>query len=271
MTRTIRPPVQSSPVAQPVPQRPAPPEPLGEPDLVTARAIAAHPREGSDPTLRFRQVFGAIALPSAFILHMAYNTIYAVISTSSGLSDVVGAAEALEMYRRFPAEITACSMLVMAGSLLAIPGLLTALRVLRPYRPRLSLWAVVMMITGYVCYIALTASPLPVALAVQNTPGAVPALESAQSGPMFYIPGVVFVLGNLVGTSLLGLAVLLSRRLPWYAGALILGWPVGHSINVFLGGGEWFAVAGGGLEVVGLTILAAIAVRTPGSSWAARG
>lgn len=79
------------------------------------------------------------------------------------------------------------------------------------------------------------------------------------------------MLGNLVGTSLLGLVVLLSRRLPWYAGALILGWPVGHSINVFLGGGEWFAVAGGGLEVVGLTILAAIAVRTPGSSWAAHG
>jgi hypothetical protein len=66
------------------------------------------------------------------------------------------------------------------------------------------------------------------------------------------------------------LAVILSRTLPWYAGVLIMGWTIGHLINIF-GGGEWFAVAGGALEIIGLVVVAVAALRTTDVAWAARG
>lgn len=226
---------------------------------------------GPDPTVGLRRVLGAICLPMAFMLQLATNTIYAVVSTSSGMSDLGGGAETLAFYRLFPTSFVVATALAMLGSLLAIPGLLTALRVLRPYRPRLSLWAVVLMIAGYVCYLGLVASPLPMTLAVQNTPGAAAALDVAQSGPLYMVPVMTFIVGNLLGTALLGVAAILSRGVPWYAGALVIGWPVGHIINIALGGQEWFAVAGGGLEIIGLSVMAASALRTTNATWSARG
>lgn len=56
-----------------------------------------------------------------------------------------------------------------------------------------------------------------------------------------------------------------------WAGVAVLGWPVGHILNVFVGLGEWFAVAGGVLEVVDLCALTAVALRTTNALWAARG
>lgn len=97
--------------------------------------------------------------------------------------------------------------------------------------------------------------------------GAVEASQSAAALPFF----LLFVVGNIVGTALLALAVILSRGLPRWAGALILGWPVGHVLNVFGGLGEWFAVGGGALEIAGLSVLAVIALRTSDREWAARG
>lgn len=66
------------------------------------------------------------------------------------------------------------------------------------------------------------------------------------------------------------MAVILSRDLPWWAGALILGWPVRHVVNLVVGN-EWFAVAGGALQVAGLCLLAARALRTPDARWASLG
>lgn len=244
--------------------------------MTTTQARSALPAPVlTEPTTRFRRVAGAIALPLAFILQLACNAIYAWVSTESGLSDTEGGSQAVELYGRYPAAFEAMTVLAMVGVLVMIPGLLAALRVLRPAKPRLALWAVVLMITGYVCYfgtVTTNFSALGLARYAASHPnvdaGAIQ--DAAQGFPALMVFFVLFVIGNLIGTLLLGLAVILSKTLPWYAGALIMCWTVGHIINI-TGGGEWFAVAGGALEIVGLGIVAAAALRISDATWAARG
>ncbi|MDN5725836.1 MAG: hypothetical protein L0G99_07900 [Propionibacteriales bacterium] len=241
-------------------------------DTTVDRPVGASP---ADPTTRIRRIGGALALPLAFALQLICNARYAWVSTESGLSDTEGNAETLEFYARYPGSVVAMSALAMVGVLIMIPGLLTALRVLRLARPRLALSAVAVMIVGYVCYfgiLIMNFSTVGLAEFSRAQPGAGVAamLDAAPSAPIMMVFFGLFVLGNLVGTLLLGLAVLTSRVVPWWAGLLIMGWPVGHMINL-LGGGEWFAVAGGLLEVTGLAIVALAALRTSDSDWAARG
>lgn len=240
--------------------------------MITATTTAvARDSSTDDPTVRFRRVTGAVALPLALMLQLACNTVYAIVSTESGLSDLGAPEETLEFYGRYPGQFTVAIIFAMLGGLVMIPGLLTALRILRPYKPRLALWAVVMMIAGYVCYFGIAMSGFDtLALAFASLPPeVVPAtMEQSSAAIPFFI---MFVIGNLLGTALLALAVLLSRGLPRWAGVLIFGWPVGHVINVFLGGGEWFAVAGGALEICGLLVLAGVALRTDDRQWRQRG
>ena len=227
----------------------------------------------SDPTVGFRRRAAAIALPLAFAFQLVCNGIYAWVSTSSGLSDTESTAEMLKMYGAFPSQVLACTLLAQIGCLLAVLGLPTALRVLRPVKPRLALWAVTLMVLGYICYFGVSFSNYDtVALATGHVDAAV-ALAASPSqtwGLAFFL---LFVLGNLGGTLLLGLAAILGGRrvgVPRWAGILILGWPVGHIVNI-AGGGEWFAVAGDVLEVIGLTLVAAAALRLPNEVWAGRG
>lgn len=227
------------------------------------------------PTVRFRRIAGAVALPLAFTLQLACNAIYAVVSTESGLSDTEGGAQTIEFYGRYPTAFLLMTAFALFGVLVMIPGLLAGLRVLRPRRPRLGLWAVVVMLAGYVSYFGIVMTnfdTLGLAQYAIEHPdldaGAI--LDASQASPLLMVFFGLFVIGNLIGTLLLGLALILSRTVPWYAGALVMCWTVGHVINI-AGGGEWFAVAGGALEVVGLSIVAAHALRTADATWAARG
>lgn len=234
----------------------------------------------TDPTVGFRRVAAALALPLGFVLQLASNTIYAIVSSESGLSDTGAAAETLEFYARYPDAFRAASLLAMVGVLVIVSGLPAAVRVLRPWKPRLALWAVVLMTAGYICYFGIVATNFGT-LALAETDGgphdprAVSVLEASGS-PLLMPFFLLFVIGNIVGTALLALAVVLASRrsdapVRAWAGFAVLGWPVGHILNVFVGLGEWFAVAGGALEVVGLCALTAVALRTTNALWAARG
>lgn len=236
--------------------------------LTQARTAAS-----SDPTVGFRRRVAAIALPLAFVFQLACNTIYALVSTSSGMSDTDGTAETLRMYAAFPSEVLACTMLALVGCLLALLGLPAALRVVRPAKPRLALWAVVLMVIGYTCYFGMNFTNFDtLALAVGHVDAAA-ALDASPGGAWGAAFFLLFVIGNLGGTLMLGLAVVLGGRrvgVPWWAGLLVMGWTLGHVINI-VGGGEWFAVAGGALEVMGLSIVAAAALRTSDEEWGSRG
>lgn len=227
----------------------------------------------SDSTVRFRRTTAAIVLPLAFVFQLVCNAIYAWVSTSSGMSDTHSSAEMLEMYAAYPTAITVCSVLALIGCLLTIPGLPAALRVMRPAKPRLTLWAVIMMVAGYSSYFGVAFVSLDhVGLAVAHVDAAT-ALDAspAQTWAMPFF--LLFVIGNLGGTLLLGLAVILGGKrvaVPWWAGALISCWSVGHIINI-AGGGEWFAVGGGALQIVGFAIVTAAALRLSDTEWVERG
>lgn len=237
--------------------------------LNSAAGASLAPARSIDPTVRFRRRAGAFALPLAFALQVAANTLYAW-ATTSGMGDSGTGAQTLEFYRAFPEMALAATLLALAGILIAVPGLLAGLRVVRPHKPRLGLWAVTLMIAGYICYFGLVASNFTTLALAQLHPEAGDVLDAAQANVAMMPLFVLFALGNLVGTLLLGLAVLLSRDAPRVGGALIMCWSVGHLVNI-LGGGEWFAVAGGALEVAGLCIVAAHAFRVSDEEWAARG
>lgn len=234
-------------------------------DVTTHTAVAA-----PDPTVGFRRTLGAIALPTAFALQAVTNAIYAW-ATRDGGGDTGPAEETIAFYAAHSGELQLASTISLVGSLLVVPGVLAALRLLRPTRPRLSLAASVLMTAGYIAYFGIVMTNfLSLSLATSGVAEAPAILQGGQDSPFAMPFLLLFVAGNLVGTLLLGLAVILSRGLPRYAGALIIGWPVGHVVNLIVGS-EWFAVAGGALEVAGLCILAAVALRTSNAEWASRG
>lgn len=240
-------------------------------------AVSSRPATnvGVDPTLGFRRVTGALALPVAFACQLVCNVIYAVASTGNAGDGGTG-EQSLEFYASHGSAMVFATAFALIGCLLAVPGILAAQRLLRPSKPRLGLWAAVLMVVGYIAYFGLNVTNfVSLALAQSDLPrtaaGAV--LDAAQGSPAAMPVFLLFVVGNLVGTLLLGLAVVLGGRragVPWWAGLLVMGWTVGHVINI-IGGGEWFAVAGGALEVIGLIVMATAALRISNGEWSARG
>jgi hypothetical protein len=224
----------------------------------------------ADPTIGFRRRSGAIALPAAFACALVAHVIDAV-TTAGGVGDNGTGAQTLAFYATHSQPITVRDVLSLVGMLLVVPGLLAALRVLRATKPRLALVAVVLMIAGYIeAFGYITSSIQTIVLAQANVPAGA-ALDAVSNNPVIAVFFNVFVVGDVIGTLLLGLAVILSRELPWYAGALILAWPVAHATGDVTGGSEWFSVAGTALEVIGLSIVAVHALRLSNAAWAARG
>jgi hypothetical protein len=145
-----------------------------------------------------------------------------------------------------------------------------ALRVLRPARPRLSLVGGILMVAGYIAYFGIVFSTtLQITLASMDIDAAA-AIDVSQDNVWSFPFMILFIVGNILGTFLLGLAVLLSRQLPTVAGVLVMAWPVLHITGLIVGT-EWFAVAGATLETIGLVILAVAALRTSDAEWSRRG
>lgn len=220
-----------------------------------------------DRTVAVRRTCGAILLPLAFALQLVCNVTYA-IAVGDGVGDQGTSSQTLDFYAAHPGALHVATMLALVGSLLAIPGLLAALKLLRG--SILALVAVVLMIAGYVSYFGVNFTNWDTLALAQTAPERADVLDAsmAQGAPTVFF--LLFVVGNLLGTLLLGIALIRSRRVPWVAGVLVIGWPVGHVTNLLVGS-EWFAVAGGALEVAGLVMVAAAILRTPDSEWAAQG
>lgn len=225
-----------------------------------------------DPTVRFRRRTAALALLAAFCCQLVTNVLYA-LAAAGGPGDSGSTAESLEFYAAHPVEMTVGTWFAVTGCALALVGLPAVLRVARPARPRFALIAVTLTAAGYLAYFGGLVAGLGTLPLAQS---GLPVADAVDAGQMATIPlFLVFVAGNLIGTLLVGIAVILAARHPatrltWLAGALVLGWPVGHLVNI-LGGGEWFAVAGGALQIVGLALVCRAAWRTPDAEWSARG
>ncbi|MGJ6980108.1 hypothetical protein ACSDQ9_06210 [Aestuariimicrobium soli] len=117
---------------------------------------------------------------------------------------------------------------------------------------------------GYVGYFALVFSNFDTLdMARNGAPATVLKGTPAETLGMWVF--LIVVAGNLLGTLLLGVSIIIGRRrlaglMPWWAGLLVIGWPLGHIINLVVTN-EWFAVAADVLEVIGLVFVARGALR----------
>ncbi len=177
-------------------------------------------------------------------------------ATRAGGGDSTG-AEALALEAAHPGLMRLGSLAAMLASLLMVPVVLGVKRLLGGRSPRLGFVGTVLTGAGYMCYFAIVFSGITTSvMAERGGPLAdyAAVIDSSQSDPSAIWVFLLFVLGNLVGTLLLGLALVRSRAVPLWAGAAVIAWPVLHVIGLVVGS-EWFEVTGATLEAVGLAVV----------------
>ena len=147
----------------------------------------------------------------------------------------------------------------MVGCLLLVPAVLGAMSLVRVRAARLGLIGGALMIAGYICYFGLLFQGYAT-IALAEHGGASPDNTATQDLIMnqasFIVVALTFVIGNIIGTFLLGLALLRAHVVPRWAGLCILAWPVLHLV-----GGAWGEVVGAVAQAVGLGVVGACLLR----------
>lgn len=186
------------------------------------------------------------------------NFLYTMMTRDGG-SDETGTAT-LALVTAHP---TAARWLVAAGlvgAIMMVPAALGAMRLIGQRSARLGFIGATMVAAGYICYFGIIlTNAVYIAMAEHGGPvGDFAAVIDATEGPgpgFWVFP--VFVLGNLVGTFILGLALLRSKVIPAWAAAGVMAWPPLHILGLFILGNEWPEVAGAAIQLVSFTIVAA--------------
>jgi hypothetical protein len=209
-------------------------------------------------TTRTRRVGQALALfiaPWGFVIANATDA----WTSRHGFSDET-AKGALDLAAAHPLVEKWGTLAAMVGCILLIPAVLGAMSLVRTGAARLGLVGGVLVIAGYVCYFGMCFQGYAT-IAMGEHGGATPdhiAVQNLTMNQGFFIgPALVFVIGNLVGTFLLGVALIRARAVARWAGLCILAWPVLHIL-----GGSWGEVAGAVLEAVGLFVVGARLLQT---------
>jgi hypothetical protein len=147
--------------------------------------------------------------------------------------------------------------LTYAAILTLVPGLFAAARVCRDAAPRLTAWALALSVPGYLSLGVLAGYDQllwSVATSHVSAGDGVAVLDAAH--PTIDVSIGVFVLGHVVGTVLLGLALLRSGRVPAWAGwAVAVSQPLHFVATVVLGSPQVDFVAWS-LTAVGMAVVA---------------
>ena len=157
----------------------------------------------------------------------------------------------------------------LVAVLTLLPGALAAIRLLRRYTPLLATWIAALLVPGYLGMTALIVADAGTlgAIDLRLPAGQVTELSDATFAvPTMTILVLLFVVGHIVGTLLLGIAAFRAQLMPRpVAGALAVsqfvhlaavigGWPVVDLL-------AWTTTA------VGMAFLARVVLRTPDDEW----
>ena len=202
-------------------------------------------------TLRARRVGQGLALvvaPWAFVIA---NT-GGIVTSEPGLDETTPRG-ALLISAAHPVADKWFTFAAMVGCLLLVPAVLGAMSLVRVRAARVGLVGGVLMIAGYICYFALLFQGYAT-IALASHGGAssdnIEVQDLMQNQSIYIGVALTFVVGNLIGTFLLGLALLRARTVPRWAAVLVLVWPVAHVL-----GGPWGEVLGAAAEAVGLAVV----------------
>ncbi|SBT37114.1 hypothetical protein [Micromonospora narathiwatensis] len=182
-------------------------------------------------------------------------------ATRNGGSDQTG-ADSLALAAAHPGPLRASTIAAMLGCLLIIPATLGAIGFTRQRANRLGLIGGSLMIGGYVAYFGVAMKGLvDLAMAQRGGPTGdyAAVLDAASESAIPFL--LLFVIGNILGTLLLGIALLRARTAPTLAAVAICCWPVLH-VTGLIAGTEWFEVTGATLQAVGFAVLALRLART---------
>jgi hypothetical protein len=227
------------------------------PEPVDGRAsTSAAPR-----TVRVRRLGGALALVLAPWGFAITNACYAWMIRNGG-GDETG-ADTLALAAANPDLVRLLLVAGMFGCLLIIPAVVTALSLAR--RSLLAFVGGSLMIAGYVCYFGvLLSNMIIIAMAERGGPAAdyAAVIDASQSDPWTVWVFPIFIVGNLIGTLLFAIGLLVSRTVPVWAAILIMLWPPLHVIGLIVGG-EVLEVIGAVLQAAGFAGVAAAVLRRP--------
>ncbi|MER7002044.1 hypothetical protein ABT297_03225 [Dactylosporangium sp. NPDC000555] len=174
-------------------------------------------------------------------------------ATRDGGSDSDGAG-ALALAAAHPGLTRLSALAAMLGSLLIVPAVLGVKRLIGDRSRRLAGIAAALTAGGYICYFAIVSSSF-VTLAMARHGGAAAdfatVLDEAQSDPSALWMFLLFVLGNIVGTVLLAVALFRSRAVAGWVALALGAWSPLHIVGLVVGS-EWFEVAGAVSQAVAL-------------------
>jgi hypothetical protein len=232
--------------------------------MSTGTLNATDPTVVRSPTGRvggLRRTGLATALFTAPAGLLIVNTMYAWITRNGG-SDSTG-ADALTLAAAHPSAYRYGTLVALIASLLMVPAALGAVRLIGDRAARLGFVGGTLVAAGYICYFAVNLSNFTVlAMAERGGPvgdhaAVVDASRSEAAGIWVFL---LFVVGNLIGTFLLGLALLRGHAVPAWAAIGVLAWPPLHVLGLAIGT-EWPEVAGALVQAIGFGVVGARLLR----------
>lgn len=175
-----------------------------------------------------------------------------------------GATDTATAIANAPGRQSAVVWLGYLALLMLVPGVLAVAGMTRLAAPRLTWWAVALLVPAYLSLGGLVAQDATLwsghdaGLTVQSVGGLYDATH-----PALIVATVVFVVGHVAGTVLLGLALLRSRRVPAaFAWALTVSQPL-HFVAFVVLGVQQLDVFAWGLTTAGMGAAAWALLRQP--------
>ncbi len=149
-----------------------------------------------------------------------------------------------------------------------VPGVIYAGRVVGRSSPRLAAVATVLLVLGYLSIAWLTIGDAYLLFGVRHhLPAATLVAMDNGVHPAASIAGGLFVAGHVLGTVLLGIAMLRGRVVPaWAAVATIVAQPI-HFVAAVIVGSHGLDLVGWGLNAVGFAALSVALLRLPDDEW----
>jgi hypothetical protein len=217
----------------------------------------------SDPlarTARTRQVGLALAMFAAPWFIVAAETGHSIANPHG--QDDIDPSVALAIATDHTTLLRWASLAALVGAMLLVPAVMGVMRLVRIRAARLGLVAGVLTAMGYICYFALVLqgafTETAMATAGGSTSQNVVVLKAVMDDPLGVgWVGPVFVLGNIVGTFLLGLALIRARTAGRWAGYGLIAWSVLHVLAF----SPWVEVVGATAQALGLAVAATALLR----------
>jgi hypothetical protein len=157
----------------------------------------------------------------------------------------------------------------LVAVLTLLPGALAAIRLLRRYTPRLATGIAALLVPGYLGMTALIAADAGALAAIDlgMPAGGVTALsEAVVAVPTMAILVLVFVVGHILGTLLLGIAALRAGVIPRPVAVALAASQFAHLAAV-IGGWPLVDLLAWTTTAVGMAFLARVVLRTPDDEW----